>query len=126
MICHYRAYIGVAIKLPSLDYNNLHKISSAKSDGLGIGWGVRDPRLGRNSTMKEVKSKWMSPLILQLDKGNQRGRNGEKKVEKEEGHRVASSTTRLYASIKSQNHFWDPMFHQIIYLQEKRRKLENR
>lgn len=79
MICHYRAYIVVAIKLPSLDYNNLHKISLAKSDGLGIGWGIRDPRLGRNSTMKEVRSIWMSPLILQLDKGNQRGRNGEKR-----------------------------------------------
>lgn len=69
----------MAIKLPSLDHNNLHKISPAKSDGLGIGWGVRDPRLGRNSTMKEVRSIWMFPLILHLDKGNQRGRNEKKR-----------------------------------------------
>lgn len=53
--------------------------------------------------MKEVKSVWISPLTLQIEKGNQRARKWQKEVEKDEGHfqRVASSTTRLGASIET-------------------------
>nr|ABI34313.1 hypothetical protein SDM1_32t00008 [Solanum demissum] len=90
MTCHYRAYIVVAIKLPSLDYNNLHKISSAKSDGLGIGWGVRDPRLGRNSTMKEIKE-------IKEEEMGKKGRERRRPESCELNHK----TIRLYQKSKS-------------------------
>nr|ABI34317.1 hypothetical protein SDM1_32t00014 [Solanum demissum] len=83
----------------------------ALSDGLGVKWGVRDLGLGRNSTMKEMKE-------IREEETGKRGR--EKRRPLTESYDLNHNTRRLY-----RNHFWDPLFHRIIPIQEQRWKLEN-
>nr|AAT38746.2 hypothetical protein SDM1_42t00014 [Solanum demissum] len=86
-------------------------IDKTASDGLGVKWGVRDLGLGRNSTMKEMKE-------IREEETGKRGR--EKRRPLTESYDLNHNTRRLY-----RNHFWDPLFHRIIPIQEQRWKLEN-
>ena len=74
--------------------------------------------------MKEIKSVCIYPLMLHLEKGNQRGKEKGKEIEKrrsplKKSYELNHKTIRLYL-----NHFWDPLFQWIMYLKKKRRKLE--